>query len=79
MPSTAPETSDRITATRKGTRNQVGSSVARVPIGSPAMPARSSGSDPASSRPKVTSRTGARAPPRVFQKTIAAPEASRRW
>ena len=38
MPSTAPETSDRITATRKGTSSQVGRRVARVPIGSTAMP-----------------------------------------
>ena len=34
MPSTAPETSDRMTAMRKGTSSQVGSRVARVPIGS---------------------------------------------
>ncbi len=51
MPSTAPETSDRITAMRNGTSSQVGSSVARVPIGSAAMPSFRAGSDPASSRP----------------------------
>jgi hypothetical protein len=51
MPSTAPETSDRMTATRKGTSSQVGRSVARVPIGSTAMPAFSFSSEPASRRP----------------------------
>ncbi len=51
MPSTAPETSERITATRNGTSSQEGSRVARVPIGSTAMPALSFSSEPASRRP----------------------------
>ena len=30
-------------------------------------------------QPKTTRSTGAIAPPKVFQKTIAAPRAERRW
>ena len=79
MPSTAPLTSERIAASRNGTRNQVGSSVPRVPIGSATMPANSSSDEPASSSPKTTRITGATAPPKVFQPTMAAPGASRCW
>ena len=79
MPSTAPLTRARIAASRNGTRNHVGSSVPRVPIGSETMPADSSSDEPASSSPKTTSSTGAIAPPRVFQPTMAAPLASRCW
>ena len=51
MPSTAPETRASTDATRKGTRNHVGRTVASVPIGSSTMPAASSGDDPASRMP----------------------------
>ena len=57
MPSTAPLTRARIAARRNGTRNHVGSSVPRVPIGSATIPADSSSDEPASSSPKMTSRT----------------------
>ena len=79
MPSTAPEMSERMTATRNGTRNHVGRIVASVPIGSDGMPASTSALEAESMRPKTTRSTGAIAPPKVFQKTIAPPGAERRW
>ncbi len=79
MPSTAPLTSARIAASRNGTRTQVGNSVARVPIGSAATPSSTAGDEPASASPKTTRITGASAPPKVFQPTMAALDASRDW
>ena len=79
MPSTAPLTRARIAARRNGTRNHVGSRVPSVPMGSATIPADSSSDEPASSSPNTTSSTGATAPPKVFQPTMAAPGASRCW
>ena len=70
MPRTAPLTRARTAASRNGTRNQVGSRVASVPIGSAATPSRISVDEPARARPKHTRSTGASAPPKVFQKTM---------
>ena len=77
MPSTAPETRASTAATRNGTSTQTGSSVARAPIGSSATASKRSGSEPASSVPKITSSTGASEPPIVFQAMIAPSEAER--
>ena len=79
MPSTAPETSASTAVMRNGISTHTGRIVASAPIGSRAMASSSSASLAASSRPKITSSTGATAPPIVFQAMIAASDAERFW
>ena len=69
MSSTAPPTRPRTATSANGTRNQVGSSVVSAPIGSAPIAADRSPEEPASSRPKISSTTGASAAPNVVQPT----------
>ena len=77
MSSRAPATSPMTATTTNGTRNHVGRIVARAPIGSPPMAAFSSGSEPASSRPKKNSTMLATDSPVAVQPATPAPEALR--
>ncbi len=79
MPSTAPETRARTAVTRNGTRTQTGRIEARAPSGSALMASLNAGSEPASSRPTITSGMGATDAPNVFQNTIERSEAVRFW
>ena len=73
----APDSRAKIAVTRKGSKNQVGSRVARAPTGSRPMFSDSSSLDPANIRPKVIRTTGPKEPPKVFQKMMEEPLASR--
>ena len=77
MPLMAPDSSERIAVSRNGMRNQVGRSVASAPTGSLPMFSESSAEEPARVSPKVIRTTGPSDPPRVFQKMIELPLASR--
>ena len=69
MSSTAPPTRPSTATITNGTRNQVGNASASAPIGSAAIALLRSSDDPASSRPKTSSTTGATEPPNVVQPT----------
>ncbi len=79
MPLTAPETRVSTATIQNGISAHSGSSVTRVPTGSSPIRASTSGSEPASSRPKTTRTTGAAEPPIVFHRTIAPSDVERRW
>ena len=67
MSSTAPPIRPSTATIANGTRNQVGSTSARAPIGSEPMSWDSCWDEPASSSPKTMSTAGPSAPPNVVQ------------
>src|ERR1700689_2356090 len=77
MSSTDPPTRPSTATMTTGTRNQVGSSVVSAPIGSPAMAVLSLADEPASSRPKTSSTTGATEEPSVVQPITPRPDERR--
>eukprot|EP01135_Chromosphaera_perkinsii_P009760 Nk52_evm1s1874 gene=Nk52_evmTU1s1874 len=79
MPSTAPETRVSTATIQKGISAHSGRMEISAPIGSSLIATFSAGSDPASSRPKITSTTGAAEPPTVFHATIDPSDAVRFW
>ena len=79
MPSTAPETRVSTATIQKGTSAHSGRIVISAPIGSDSIAVFSAGSEPASSSPKITSTTGAAAPPIVFHRMMDPSDAERFW
>ena len=67
MSSTDPPTRPSTATMMNGTRYQVGSRLASAPIGSLAIAADRLFDEPASSRPKITRKIGAREEPNAVQ------------